>query len=231
MLRTSGDAGRTWSEARRLPEGILGPIKNKPVQLADGSILCPTSTETPDAADLWRVHFERTSDLGMTWSKTPDLNDGKKIGAIQPSILIHPNGRLQALGRTRQGKVFEIWSEDSGQTWDAMTLTRLPNPNAGTDAVTLRDGRHVLVYNHTAKGRSPLNVALSPDGRKWFAAVVLESEPGEFSYPAIIQTRDGLLHLTYTWQRRRIRHVVLDPAKFVLREMVDGRTWPSSESR
>ncbi len=225
VLRTSSDGGRTWSTERRLPDGILGPIKNKPVQMADGSILCPTSTETPDAADLWRVHFERSSDLGQTWTTTPPLNDGKKIGAIQPSILTHPDGRLQALGRTRQGKVFEIWSDDAGKTWGPMTLTALPNPNAGTDAVTLRDGRQLLVYNHTTKGRSPLNVAVSPDGRKWFAAVVLENEPGEFSYPAVIQTRDGLVHITYTWKRRQVRHVVLDPAKFVLREIVDGR-WP-----
>ena len=225
VLRTSGDSGRTWNPARRLPDGILGPIKNKPVQMADGSILCPTSTETPDAADLWRVHFERTSDLGQTWTATPPLNDGKKIAAIQPSILTHPDGRLQALGRTRQGKVFEIWSDDAGKTWGPMTLTALPNPNAGTDAVTLRDGRQLLVYNHTTKGRSPLNVAVSPDGRKWFAAVVLENEPGEFSYPAVIQTRDGLVQITYTWKRRQIRHVVLDPAKFALREIVDGR-WP-----
>jgi predicted neuraminidase len=225
VLRTSGDSGRTWSAARRLPEGILGPIKNKPVQMADGSILCPTSTETPDAADLWRVHFEQSRDLGQTWTTTPPLNDGKKISAIQPSILTHPNGRLQALGRTRQGKVFEIWSDDAGQTWRPMTLTALPNPNAGTDAVTLRDGRQLLVYNHTTKGRSPLNVAVSPDGRKWFAAVVLENEPGEFSYPAVIQTSDGFVQITYTWKRRQVRHVVLDPAKFVLREIVDGQ-WP-----
>lgn len=225
VLRASDDGGRTWSAARRLPEGILGPVKNKPVQLPDGSLLCPTSTETPDAADLWRVHFERTADLGRTWSKTPPLNDGKRIAAIQPSILFHPNGRLQALGRTRQGRLFEIWSEDTGKTWEPMSLTRLPNPNAGTDAVTLRDGRHILVYNHTTKGRSPLNVAVSQDGRRWFAAGVLENEPGEFSYPAVIQTRDGLVHITYTWKRRKVRHVVLDPSKLVLREIVEGR-WP-----
>lgn len=225
MLRTSTDSGRTWSAARRLPDGILGPIKNKPVQMPDGSILCPTSTETPDAADLWRVHFERTSDLGQTWTATPPLNDGRKIAAIQPSVLTYADGQLQALGRTRQGKVFEIWSKDGGKTWGTMMLTMLPNPNAGTDAVTLRDGRQLLVYNHTAKGRSPLNVAVSPDGRKWSGALVLESEPGEFSYPAVIQARDGLVHITYTWKRQKVRHVVVDPTKLALREIIDGR-WP-----
>ena len=106
---------------------------------------------------------------------------------------MHPGGKLQAVGRTRAGRVFETWSEDAGQAWSPMTLTELPNPSAGTDAVTLKDGRHLLVYNHTPKGRTPLNVAISGDGRKWVAAHVLESEPGEYSYPAVIQAADGLV--------------------------------------
>ncbi len=95
-----------------------------------------------------------------------------------------------------------------------MTLLDLPNPNSGTDAVTLReDGRFLLVYNHTREGRTPLNVALSRDGRTWEQALTLEDAPGgEFSYPAVIQTGDGLVHITYTWMRRRIKHVVVDPA-------------------
>jgi predicted neuraminidase len=219
MLRSSHDGGRTWSDAQRLPDGVLGPIKNKPIQLDNGDILCPSSTEH----DGWRVHFERSSDGGKTWTATPALNDGKEIRAIQPSILIHKDRRLQALGRTRQGKLFEIWSEDQGRTWGKMSLTGLPNPNSGIDAVTLADGRHLLVYNHTARGRTPLNIAVSADGKVWKAAAILESEPGEYSYPAVIQTADGLVHVTYTWRRQRIKHVVLDPQKFVFRDMRDGQ--------
>jgi len=224
MLMTSDDAGKTWSTPRRLPEGILGPIKNKPVQLDNGDLLSPTSSEH----EGWRVHFERSSDLSKTWTATPAVNDGKEIGAIQPSILFHPGGKLQALGRTRQGKIFEIWSDDNGKTWGKMTLTALPNPSSGTDAVTLKDGRHLLVYNHTAKSRSPLNVAVSPDGKQWHAAAVLENDsaaPNGFSYPAVIQTSDGLVHITYTWKRLRIKHAVLDPTKLDLRPIVDG-VWP-----
>ena len=146
------DGGKTWSKPQRLPAGIVGPIKNKPVQLSNGDILCPSSTEDKG----WRVHFERTPDLGQTWQATEPVNDGREIGAIQPSILFHPEGRLQAVGRTRQGKIFQVWSEDQGKTWGSMTLTSLPNPNSGIDAVTLKDGRHLLVYNHTTRGRSPL---------------------------------------------------------------------------
>jgi predicted neuraminidase len=226
MLQTSDDDGKTWSAARRLPDGILGPIKNKPVQLASGELLCPSSTEN----DGWRVHFELTADLGRTWSRTEPVNDGRQIGAIQPSILFRDGDRngdkLLAVGRTRQKRLFQITSDDGGKTWSPMTLTALPNPNSGIDAVTLGDGRQLLVYNHTERGRSPLNVALSKDGKAWQAVLVLEDEPqAEFSYPAVIQTRDGLVHCTYTWQRKKIRHVVIDPARLAPRDFVDGG-WP-----
>jgi predicted neuraminidase len=121
--------------------------------------------------------------------------------------------------------VFETWSADGGKTWTPLALTALPNPSAGTDAVTLSDGRHVLVYNHTPKGRTPLNLAVSRDGRLWEAALVLENEPGEYSYPAVIQTPDGLIHTTYTWKRLRIKHVVLDPKRLQGVPMPEG-AWP-----
>ncbi len=209
MMMDSRDGGRSWSAPRDLPAGILGPIKNKPLALPDGSLLCPSSTE--DAG--WRVHLERTADLGRTWSKTGPLNDGEEFAAIQPAILAHPGGRLQILCRSKQGCLTECWSSDGGKTWTAMRATALPNPDSGIDALTLADGRHVLVSNPVSSGRTPLAVAVSNDGRRWNAAVVLESGPGEFSYPAAIQTADGLVHVTYSWKRTRIRHVVLDPAR------------------
>jgi len=223
MLRTSKDGGRTWSDGHRLPEGILGPIKNKPVQLANGDILCPTSTENAG----WRVHFERSSDGGATWSKTEAVNDGKSIGAIQPSILSLGGEKLLAVGRSRQAQVFRVTSDDGGRSWGEMSLADLPNPNSGTDAVTLQDGRHLLVYNHTPKGRSPLNIAISNDGTTWQAGLILEHQPGEYSYPAIIQTADGLVHITYTWKRQKVRHAVVDPTKLVPVPIIAG-AWPAA---
>ena len=227
MVRISRDNGRTWTDARRLPDGILGPVKNKPVRLSDGSILSPSSTESPERPSAWRVHFERTVDNGRTWTvaRTPDSAGGSEINAIQPSILVHQAGRLQAIGRTRSGRVFQTWSNDGGKTWGPTELTMLPNPSSGTDAVTLRDGRHLIVYNHTPKGRSPLNVSLSRDGATWEAGLILESEPGEYSYPAVIQTPDGLVHISYTWKRQRIKHVVIDPKQLKTVPMPDGQ-WP-----
>jgi predicted neuraminidase len=206
----SGDAGGTWGKPRRLPAGILGPIKDKPVQLANGTIVSPSSTESGDTPPKWRVHFERSSDRGATWSSVapPDAGD---VNAIQPTLFVLPGGALDALVRTQSAKVFETSSADGGATWSALEPTELPNPNSGIDGITLRDGRRLLVFNRSDSERTPLNVAVSSDGKAWHDILVLESTPGEYSYPAVIQTRDGLVHITYTWKRRRIKHVVVDP--------------------
>ncbi|HUG90915.1 MAG TPA: sialidase family protein [Planctomycetaceae bacterium] len=223
VLATSEDGGATWGEHRRLPDGILGPVKNRPLQLADGSILCGSSSEH----DGWRVHLEWTPDRGRTWHTTGPLNHGDEFGAIQPGLLqLDRTGRrLQILCRSREGRIVESRSDDAGRSWTPLAATRLPNPNSGLDAVTLADGRSLVVYNHTPRGRSPLNVAVTENGRDWQAAVVLEDQPGEYSYPAVIQAGDGRIHLTYTWKRQRVRHVVLDPETLRLRPIRDGR-WP-----
>lgn len=220
MMLTSADGGKTWSAPRRLPEGILGPVKNKPVVLGDGAWLAGSSTE--GNADGWRVHFELSRDAGATWEKIGPVGKGVGFDAIQPSILLHPGGALQAVGRTKQGVVAQTWSKDGGKTWSALTATELPNPNSGTDAVTLADGRQLIVYNHSAhranepKGnRYPLDLAVSRDGLKWRHVATLESEPlgSGYAYPAVIQSSDGRVHVTYTWDRKKIKHVVLDPSE------------------
>jgi alpha-L-rhamnosidase len=228
----SADNGKTWSKREALPPGFLGPIKNKPV-LVDGQLICPSSTEK----DGWKVHFEITPDLGKTWTKTGDINDGKIVSAIQPSILTYADGRLQVLCRSKNRTINESWSNDRGKTWSPMTALSLPNNNSGTDAVTLKDGRQLLVYNHVkpdtslpnGKGaRTPLNVAVSKDGKNWQAALVLEDSPiSQYSYPSVIQTSDGMVHIVYTWRRERIKYVKIDPSKLKLQPMVNGK-WPGA---
>ncbi len=129
MVMISKDGGASWGKPERLPDGILGPIKNKPVVLADGSWLSPSSTETPEAG--WRVHFEQSSDKGKTWKLIGPVDPGVGLDAIQPSILFFEGGkRLEAVGRTRQGTVFMTWSEDDGQSWSPVAATTLPNPSS-----------------------------------------------------------------------------------------------------
>jgi predicted neuraminidase len=240
MLTTSADGGKTWSEPRRLPKDVLGPIKDKPIELADGSLLCGSSTEDPLRG--WRVHLERTPDLGRTWQIVGPIAPAG-FNAIQPTLLTHADGRLQVLCRTKEMIIATSWSSDQGRTWTPLAPSGLHAPNSGIDAVTLADGRQLLVYNHrdsmapsainpkssalgtpAAKVRQPaedwgvrwpLNVALSPDGVHWKMVVTLEDEPRKdgYAYPAVIQTHDGLVHITYTWGRVKIKHVVLDPRR------------------
>jgi len=229
MMR-SHDNGLTWSKRESLPDGYLGPIKNKPV-LVNGVLICPSSTEK----NGWRIHFEYTNDWGKTWSKSDDLNDGKIVSAIQPSILTYSNGKLQALCRSKNTTINQVWSKDYGKNWSSVTATSLPNNNSGIDAVTLKDGRQLLVYNHVkpAPGlqdgigaRTPLHVAVSKDGIQWYAALVLEDSPvSEYSYPSVIQSKDGMIHIVYTWRREKIKYVQIDPSKLELNEIKDGK-WP-----
>lgn len=234
MITRSDDAGKTWSLPEKMGKGpfdhLLGPIKNKPIQLKDGTIIAPSSSEKKDK---WRVHFELSKDMGQTWEVVGPINDGIEFDAIQPSILFYPDDKLQVLCRTKQGVISQSWSEDQGRTWSPMEATMLPNPNSGTDAVTLEDGRQVLVYNHiipsqTWGSRSKLNMAVSTDGITWSAAVSLEDDAdpdSEYSYPAVIQTSDGMIHVTYTWNRKMIKHVVIDPSRIQPRAIVNG-AWP-----
>ena len=219
MLVTSDDGGESWSSAIRLPDKILGPIKNKPIQLGNGDIISPSSTED----DGWKVYIEHTADLGQTWTISAALNDGKTIGAIQPTVLSYPGNRMQILCRTQQGFISECWSDDGGKTWSEMKATPLPNPNSGIDAVSMKDGRQLLVYNPTGENwgaRVPLSIAVSTDGIKWKNMFDLEPvtnpdtvDDEEYSYPGVIQTSDGMIHVVYTYNRKTVKHVVIDPGK------------------
>jgi predicted neuraminidase len=186
--------------------------------------MCGSSTEHAG----WQVQMEFTRDPLGEWSRTPPLNRADEWGAIQPTILPHGGKVFQILCRSRQQVILESWSHDAGRSWSPLARTPLPNPSSGIDALRLRDGRFLLVYNHAPRGRATLNVALSPDGREWTAACLLEQEPGEFSYPAAIQARDRSVHVTYTWKRQRLRHVVLDPARLEGRPIING-AWPAGD--
>jgi predicted neuraminidase len=205
--RSSMDGGRTWSAVDYLPAGVLGPIKNKPLVLPDGTIVSGTSVESYHA---WASWVERSTDGGKNWTKHgPITFPGEPWGTIQPAIVPLPGKKLRMFVRStsRIGKICAADSSDDGRTWTELKPTDLPNPNSGIDAVGLKDGRVLLVYNHTQKGRTPLNLAVSASGDKWNNFLALESEPGEFSYPAIIQGADGDVHVTYTWNRKKIKHV------------------------
>jgi predicted neuraminidase len=219
----STDNGLTWSPPTRLPAGLLGPAKNRPLALSNGEILCGTSAETWQA---WAAWVEISPDGGASWRRFGPIAlpvdytntfgawkpDGF-AGVIQPTVWEYAPGRLKMLLRPTRavGFICQSLSDDYGRTWSAPIPTPLPNPNSGIDAVRLVDGRIALVYNPSQSERTPLEVALSEDnGATWPHQRMLENGPGEFSYPSIIQAEDGLIHVVYTNRRATIQHVVVD---------------------
>ncbi|MEM6472045.1 MAG: exo-alpha-sialidase [Planctomycetota bacterium] len=217
----SYDRGRTFRDRRRLPEGIDGPVRSKPILLPGGSLLCPSSTEHDHD---WRMHFEILSDLtqpelGASWQRFEPAEQPFQV--IQPTLLRHPSGEIQALLRSKHSRIFSTSSLDRGRTWTKLIDAGLPNPNSGIEALTLSDGRHLLLYNPAGGerkdgwgSRRTLGLVISKDGHEWRDVATLEEvEKGELSYPAMVQATDGKVHITYTWNRQRIRHVVVDPAK------------------
>lgn len=223
------DHGQTWSEPEHLPAGLYGPIKDKPLVLDDGTIVSGTSVESYRS---WAVWIERSNDNGKSWTKfgpitVPFGSTGsdatragpaqvhggaewaQTYGIIQPAIVSIGGDRLRLYARSTSniGAICVADSPDRGVTWTQARPIDLPNPNSGIDAVRLQDGRIVVAYNNTKSGRTPLNLAQSRDGEHFQMFSVLEDQPGEYSYPAIIQGRDGDLHITYTWNRTKIRYV------------------------
>lgn len=205
LYKVSEDGGKTWSKDIQIPAGFLGPVKNKSIVLSDGRLLHPSSFETNR---IWTSHVEITDPEFKTWKKSEI--DGAGFGAIQPTTLIHPNGKLQLLFRTQQGEIATSWSSDSGNTWSKMVSTGLVHNNSGIDAVTLKNGYHLLVCNPLKKGRNKISLFGSADGITWEELLVLEDESkGEFSYPAIIQAADGTVHISYTFNRTKVKYLHL----------------------
>ena len=236
-VMVSYDRGRSFVDRRRLPEGIHGPVRCKPMMLEDGSLLCPSSTEHDGD---WRFHFERLTDLdhpelGKSWQRVEP--EKQPFQVIQPTMLTLPDGRLQALFRSKNERIIESFSNDHGVTWSELKATEMPNNNSGIESLTLADGRHLLLYNHIVGDRDNgwgkrnlLHLAISEDGRQWRQVAIIEhEEKGEFSYPAMIQSEDGLVHMTYTWMRKRVKHVVVDPAKLKVGEVIGLGEWTGVE--
>lgn len=215
----SNDDGNTWSKPEHLPAGLLGPIKDKPLVLPNGTIVSGTSVESYTS---WAAWVDRSTDNGKTWQKIGPITvpsqdavqqqshiggQERTHGIIQPTIV--PLGkrhlRLYARSSSDIGRICVADSFDNGLTWTQAHPIDIPNPNSGIDAVGLHDGRVVLIYNNSTTERTPLNLAVSSDGEHFKIFATLEDQAGEYSYPAIIQGKRGELDITYTWNRERIR--------------------------
>lgn len=229
LVIESSDLGETWSAPKELVEGDIGgrgPVRNKPIIGQDGSWLAPASLES----DVWDAFVDITCDQGQTWTMSSLVpirhasrpsNDGgadqaaqeeqcfQGKGIIQPTLWESGSGIVHMLLRSTEGYIYRSDSEDAGRTWSPAYSTGVPNNNSGIDLTTLADGTLLLVYNPVSENwgaRTPLIVSSSSDdGRTWSEELVLESEPGEYSYPAIISQGNDVW-ITYTWNRERIAY-------------------------
>lgn len=206
FARTSNDDGESWSEDRMLlsdddaaaNDGVYGVPRNPPITLTNGNMVLPLEG---DGGGL----FLLSSDGGETWTRGGTAADGS-----QPTLAERPDGSLLTLMRNRP-KTTVATSVDGGLTWSATESTELANPGSGISMVQLANRHLVLVFNNSPVERTPLSIVRSTDeGRTWEPPLNLESNPGEYSYPCIIQSADGQMHLTYTFRRYSIKHVEMN---------------------
>ena len=200
---SSKDNGLTWSAPERIPPGIIGPTKNKPIRINRDKVLIPSSAETFDS---WKVLIESRTEL--SWQKV-SIPNPEGFDCIQPTLLIYSDSNIQALSRSKNGNIISTRSSDGGNSWSPLCATCLPNPNSAIDGVSLSDREHLLVYNNCYTGRSNLELARSSDGISWERVALLEDSEGEYSYPSIVAYDDNI-HIVYTWNRLNIKYVVIN---------------------
>lgn len=168
----------------------------KPTRLPNGRLLLPLYTDTFSISIL-----AISDDEGETWHASQPLLG---FGNIQPAVLRRNDGTLVAYMRENgpRQKVRVSESKDDGETWGPVgARDDLPNPGSGLDGVRLANGHWLLVLNDTTSGRRRLSVALSTDeGRTWPHRRALEDQAdGSYHYPAVIQARDGTVHVIYSY--------------------------------
>lgn len=210
---TSTDCGATWSNERVLIDELGFLTRNKPIVLANGTLLLPIQDERN-----WSSRVLISADRGQTWemSEPIDCGLGFHKGNIEPALLERSDGSVLCLMRTGSER-FRTWqsiSTDGGHHWTKPVETETPNPNAALDLTRLRSGNVLMALNPVPEGnREELSVWLSADeGATWIAFRVIENGPGHASYPALIEGRDGRIHVTYSRPDGGLNHATFNEA-------------------
>jgi predicted neuraminidase len=201
--RISRDGAATWGEPRIALEAVCTMVKNKPLRTSTGRWVLPAYQEAIYQSQFW------TSDDGVKWTASSPLLTLLNNN-LQPSVVECSDGTLLALMRCAGNGRFtwEGRSSDGGKSWSLKDRCDLPNPNSGLDMVRLADGKIVLIYNPSKTDRTPISAAISTDdGKTWSVARTIESGDPQLSYPAVIQTRDGMIHAVYSHRLEHIEHV------------------------
>jgi predicted neuraminidase len=153
----------------------------------------------------YRATFLISKNQGKTWKKGGWIKTPK--GCLEPSVIQLKNGHLLCFLRTKEREIYMAWSFDRGKSWTPPASTKIPNPDCMVELLLLPDETIVLVYNHSNKGRTPLNIRYSQDNaRTWSEPKTLAEGDAEYSYPCMIYGSDGNIHLVYTNNRKTIRY-------------------------
>jgi len=189
------------SEGNPLSSRLGWMPRAHPLIRSDGAVVIPLANE-----NFYIAAMAITQDSGETWTFSKPV-PGR--GVIQPTLVEFPDGTITAFFRTSGGRIRRSDSLDGGITWSQMREIDLIHPGSGLEAILLRNGHLLMIYNDKEDARDRLAVSISTDrGRTWRWTRHLEDTPGErFDYPSIIQARDDTLHATYTYNLRTIKHV------------------------
>jgi len=185
----------------------------KPLLTDKGKIILPLYS---DGFNLSMMAI--SDDDGETWR--PGLPVVGR-GPIQPALVRKKNGNLVAVMRDSgddPNRVHISESTDEGESWTPSSKSDIPN-TASVEMLVLADGKWAFLGNDIDDGRYQLSLRISDDeGKSWKWKTYIEndlSKKGSYSYPSLIQTRDGLLHMTYSYHpekdKKSIKYVVINP--------------------
>jgi len=211
----SVDGGATWSPPVKLQTSPFLNISTlgraPPLPLADGGLGLPVYHEFVAKHGEWLR-------LGADGRIVDKVRMAHEVRTLQPAVAVFDERHALAVLRDAgpgPGRIRTAASADGGERWPAAADLPLPNPNSSVALLRLHSGR-LLVAGNGAGNRNQLLLWLSDDaGKTWRLARTVESdadELAEFSYPALLQARDGRIHLAYTWRRQGIKHAVFSEA-------------------
>ncbi|KRF06831.1 hypothetical protein ASG89_18445 [Paenibacillus sp. Soil766] len=230
VYRISDDNGFTWGPTEVLFDGLGIFLRHPLLVLKNGDWLLPTYYCKLDG------HYsvvQISSDQGKTWKEYEVQGSTHRV---QMNVVERIDGTLFAMFRSRQAdRIYTSISQDNGRNWTVPVKSELPNNNSSMQFIKLQNGHLALIYNNSSmerdqfrwvqrKGefrkkplRTPLTLAISEDeGKTWpyyknIQMADLEYKDSEigYSYPSIISTRDGKIHIAFSYLRKGIKHVCL----------------------
>ena len=207
------DQGVQWTSPIRLVTSpflnISTLVRTKGLPLSDGGVQLPVYHE-------FLGKFSETLTLSSDLTVMDKVRISRGKYSLQPAITNLDES--SAIGLLRYsgdppGRVLSVFSEDSGAHWSTPVRTELPNPDSAVSIINLENGYLLLALNDLEDGRHRLSLAMG-SADEWTIVKVLEEETAtnldheyEYSYPSMTIDPDGFIHLVYTWNQKRIKHL------------------------